>query len=316
MSSWLRDLERLRDGGQACVIVTVAASKGSTPLEAGAKMLVTADAIHGTIGGGHLEFKAIEIARDLLHAEGAVGARSMQRFPLGASLGQCCGGLATLLFEPVPRSRADWVSVLARWERDGMPCVMVTPAHGDAERKLLVAKSDTRGTLANPALEEQAIAIARQMLDSAANESRLVALDATGSESSQPALMLFETVRPSDFRIVLFGAGHVGRALVSALSGLRCDITWADSRDAEFPREIPGNVTVELTDVPESVVDHARPGSYFLVMTHSHALDFELTERILRRADFRYLGLIGSVTKRRTFERSPVPHICRHYRRG
>ena len=303
MSDWLQALKRLTERYQACVIVTVAAVKGSAPREPGAKMLVSDKGIYGTIGGGHLEFKAIDIARGLL-APDVAGTRQLQRFPLGASLGQCCGGAATLLFEPVLQQQsAEWVEALASWNRDRVPCVMVTPVHGDGARKLVVTRTETRGTLAGPELQERSIAIAREMLDAGTSEARLLAIDDAGSAPSAPALMLFEPVRRSDFRIVLFGAGHVGRALVNVLSGLRCDVTWVDGRDAEFPREVPVNVTVELTDAPEGEVDHAAADSYYLVMTHSHALDFELTERILRRGDFRYLGLIGSLTKRRTFEK-------------
>jgi xanthine dehydrogenase accessory factor len=65
----------------------------------------------------------------------------------------------------------------------------------------------------------------------------------------------------------------------------------------------PANVTVALTDVPEAEVDAAPSGSYFLVMTHSHPLDQVLAERILRRTDFAYFGLIGSLSKRRQFEK-------------
>jgi xanthine dehydrogenase accessory factor len=102
---------------------------------------------------------------------------------------------------------------------------------------------------------------------------------------------------------VLFGAGHVGRALVNVLSALSCRITWVDSRDDALPTAVPGNVECVATDVPEAEVAAAPAGAYFLVMTHSHALDEQLAGAILARADFAYFGLIGSVSKRRQFER-------------
>lgn len=226
MSDWLDTLRTLRDAGKAAVVVTVASTRGSVPREAGTNMIVTADAVHGTIGGGHLEHKAIAIARDRLAAGDAPGA--LRRFPLGASLGQCCGGIVELLFETVSDDAA-WTDLLA-----------------DARRR-----------------DEHA----------------------TG------------------FTIVLFGAGHVGRALVRGLAGLPCRVTWVDERADAFPRDVPPNVTPVCTDIPEQEVDAAPPGAYFLVMTHSHALDEALAEAILRRADHAYFGLIGSVTKRRAFER-------------
>ncbi|WP_042262321.1 xanthine dehydrogenase accessory protein XdhC [Paraburkholderia heleia] len=103
--------------------------------------------------------------------------------------------------------------------------------------------------------------------------------------------------------IVLFGAGHVGHALVTLLGMLPCVVQWVDERDELFPDEVPANVQIEATDTPAAIVDDAPAGAYFLVMTHNHALDFELTERIMRRRDFAWFGLIGSKTKRVKFER-------------
>ena len=63
------------------------------------------------------------------------------------------------------------------------------------------------------------------------------------------------------------------------------------------------NVTVMTSDVPPDEVARASPASYFLVLTHSHALDEDICAKVLARGDFAYLGLIGSATKRATFER-------------
>ena len=128
-----------------------------------------------------------------------------------------------------------------------------------------------------------------------------VALDASG---------FTQTVLPPDMSIVLCGAGHVGHAIVRALAHLPCRVTWVDERDAmfPFPTEVPPNVVIESTDTPEAVIDQAPAGSYFLVMTHNHALDLALCERIMRRTDFAYFGLIGSKTKRARFEHRMVEH--------
>ena len=103
--------------------------------------------------------------------------------------------------------------------------------------------------------------------------------------------------------VVLFGAGHVGHALVALLGALPCVVEWVDARDECFPDEVPVNVQTEATDTPDAVIDAAPRGSCFLVMTHNHALDFALAERIMRRRDFTYFGMIGSKTKRVKFER-------------
>ncbi|MFT5720158.1 MAG: xanthine dehydrogenase accessory factor [Motiliproteus sp.] len=98
-STWISALARLDAEGTPAVMITVVDEKGSTPRNSGAKMLVSSAAQFDTIGGGHLEYQAIKIARQLLDAKQA--APRLERFSLGASLGQCCGGATTLLFEPL-----------------------------------------------------------------------------------------------------------------------------------------------------------------------------------------------------------------------
>jgi xanthine dehydrogenase accessory protein XdhC len=122
----------------------------------------------------------------------------------------------------------------------------------------------------------------------------------TAAKERQPV------ARERPMHVVLFGAGHVGHALAHLLGNLPCVVQWVDERDELFPDETPANVQVEATDTPAVIVDRAPAGAYFVVMTHNHALDFELTERILRRRDFAWFGLIGSLTKRVKFERRLV----------
>jgi xanthine dehydrogenase accessory factor/xanthine dehydrogenase large subunit len=110
-------------------------------------------------------------------------------------------------------------------------------------------------------------------------------------------------------RVLLFGAGHVGKAIASALAPLPFDIQWIDERAEEFPPQMPGaNVHPIVTSAPLDVVAEAPPGSCYLILTHLHALDFQISEAVLRRGDFAYAGLIGSATKRRRFERTFTAH--------
>ncbi len=207
MNNWISALADLQQQGEACVLVTIIEERGSTPRNAGSKMVVSAGRIFDTIGGGHLEYKAMEIARNML-ASGSQQTR-LERFSLGASLGQCCGGVNVLLFEPMGQPQA---------------------------------------------------------------------------------------------HIAVFGAGHVGRALVPLLASLPCRVRWIDSREAEFPAQLPEGVTQILSEDVIEEVDNLPAGSYCIVMTHNHQLDLELTEAILKRGDFSYFGLIGSKTKRVKFE--------------
>lgn len=100
--------------GVAAVVVTVRAHRGSVPREAGTRMLVAASAIEGTIGGGHLEAKAIATARDALAGRAALPAE--QHWPLGPALGQCCGGAVTLGYETLAQARIDsWAAPAPRF---------------------------------------------------------------------------------------------------------------------------------------------------------------------------------------------------------
>jgi xanthine dehydrogenase accessory factor len=110
-------------------------------------------------------------------------------------------------------------------------------------------------------------------------------------------------------RVLLFGAGHVGKAIATALAPLPFDILWIDERAEEFPPEMPGsNIHRIVTSAPLDMVAEAPPGSCYLILTHLHALDFQISEAVLRRGDFAYAGLIGSATKRRRFERTFTAH--------
>jgi xanthine dehydrogenase accessory factor len=103
------------------------------------------------------------------------------------------------------------------------------------------------------------------------------------------------------FVLNLFGAGHVGTALVKALAPLPCAVNWIDEREDLFDNSLGGNIRIVAVDSPAAEVVLAKPGDYYLVLTHSHALDLEIVEAVLRRGDAGYLGLIGSATKRAVF---------------
>ena len=211
---------RWLDASRPAVLVEVTASKGSVPREAGTRMLVSAAEVAGTIGGGHLELKAIAAAREMLAAGTGTTPRE-QHYALGPALGQCCGGAVTLRWAHV--SAAD----LADWP--------------------------------------------------------------------EPA---------PRFHLQLYGAGHVGRAIAALLAGIPCRVQWIDEREDQFPpRASPPHIERICVEPVEAEVAVAPPGAYVLVLTHSHDLDLAITEAVLRRGDFGYLGLIGSQTKRARFLR-------------
>jgi xanthine dehydrogenase accessory factor len=111
---------------------------------------------------------------------------------------------------------------------------------------------------------------------------------------------------PPRFHLQLYGAGHVGRAIVRLLEGLNCKVQWIDEREAEFPplTSSPSAAHIERLCVEpvQAEVALAPPGAFYLVLTHSHDLDLALTQAILARGDFGFFGLIGSKTKHARFE--------------
>ena len=256
------------------VLVTVAIAEGSVPREPGTKMLVGPDKVTGTIGGGHLELRAIEIARTMLAGE---SARHFERFALGPGLGQCCGGVVHLLFERADAAQA--ALLLERAREDSWRMVAID---GAPEAALFDAAG---AQIVGPG----APAFAR-------DRGTHVMQDAEGRR------WLADAVFAPRAHLVLFGAGHVGAAIVRAMAELPCTVSWVDERDDMFPRDVPANVTVEATDAPEAVVGAAPEGASYLVMTHSHALDQRLTEAIMARPCVGWFGLIGSHTKRKQFE--------------
>ncbi|MEP9372429.1 xanthine dehydrogenase accessory protein XdhC [Mesorhizobium sp. KR1-2] len=124
-----RNIERLRsflDHAPEAALVEVTEAKGSTPRETGAQMLVSPQAIFGTIGGGHLEFMAIDRARQMLAAPRDVGAAHVELdIPLGPEIGQCCGGRVGLSIRPVDAALRNELIAQARAEDAASPHIYV-----------------------------------------------------------------------------------------------------------------------------------------------------------------------------------------------
>ncbi len=100
----------------------------------------------------------------------------------------------------------------------------------------------------------------------------------------------------------IYGAGHVGRALVHALLPLDFTITWVDTSSDRYPAEIPQSVIQLISKNPADVVRYAPSDTRHLVLTYSHALDLELCHQILSHS-FEFSGLIGSATKWARFQK-------------
>jgi xanthine dehydrogenase accessory factor len=253
------------------VRVTVTALRGSAPREAGASMLVDAVGTVGTIGGGRLEWHAVTLARELLRDARSTPVRVADLI-LGPELGQCCGGRVELWLERLTRNDVHWLE--------------------DAARRLRA---------------EPGLAIASNMIDGIVTH-RLLRHSFAGAAAVQierrprEGVTLFEASRPCRPVLWIFGAGHVGQALVRLLAELALfEITWIDSRPELLPGSLPEAVTPRVCDAPAELAATAPAGTHFVVMTHDHALDYELCRVILGRGNSSWLGLIGSASKSARF---------------
>lgn len=243
----------------AMVLVTVAQTEGSAPRGPGTKMLVSLDGSWGTIGGGKLEFTAIEQARKLL--EGEDKSVQLQDYALGPLLDQCCGGRVHLLLEKLTERTQGMLQTI----RDAI-----------ADGEVAGLKSATTGV------------VDKQLCD-AVDTAVLVHRSLT-----EP---LDQETRP----LFMFGAGHVGRAVAPVLATLPFDVTWVDSREDTFPEIVPDGVHTIRTEDPVAEVPRAPADAFYLIFTHSHPLDFDITAAVLTRGDAGFIGLMGSETKNARF---------------
>lgn len=176
---------------------------------------------------------------------------------LGPELGQCCGGAVSLFSEVF-------------------------------DLKALEELDDT--VMARSASEDEMPLSVKRLLATARGQGI----------APEPQLIdgwMVEPVHKPTRNLWIWGAGHVGRALVDVLSPLPdIAITWVDTGPERFPASAPPGVTTVPAAKPAELVRHAPPDAEHLVLTYSHNLDLELCNRLLSH-DFRFAGLIGSATK-------------------
>lgn len=246
--------------------LVIADIEGSCPRETGASMLVWQlpdgrFGQSGTIGGGTLEYEASHRALARLQSD-ALAPPLLERISLGPQLGQCCGGALRLLTEVYDQPA---VQQLAAQK------LILRPVAAGASREtmpLAVKRVETR-------MRAKGILPVPQLLHG----------------------WMIEPILVPEREIWIWGAGHVGRALVSVLSPMpEFAITWIDTQEARFPTDIPPSVRKLVAEEPQELVRHAPKGAEHLVLTYSHALDLELCHRVLAQG-FGALGLIGSATK-------------------
>jgi len=288
MNHWIALLLDKLAIGIPVVRMAVATVRGSAPREAGATLLFWIDeqgrtCSHGTIGGGRLEALALEIAGDLLNP--VREHRRIERFSLGATLGQCCGGVVELYWERFDElKQADLLAKAmtdAEFHREGILryCAM----DGSGREWLIGQGHPGPGTLPPVNFDEQA-----------------------GLLHQGEARYFVECLTDQRTVLWIFGAGHVGQALVHVLADLPFRITWVDSRPEMLDTTVQQTwsrhaMRIITAEAPEEVAVTAPASAWHLVMTHSHPQDMSICDALLRADRFGFLGLIGSRTKAARF---------------
>jgi xanthine dehydrogenase accessory factor len=264
MSEWIGEALAAARRGEALAMVTIVGAQGSTPRETGARMLVWPDRFTGTIGGGSLERQALDQARKLLAQ--TTRRHALQDYPLGPLLGQCCGGHVRLLVERVDSGSLAWLEPAAQARET---FALTAEFEGDAMTRTIGAEAAPSDGPRVPIPEVRRVS---------------------------------ELIRPTLPRLVIFGAGHVGQAVARTFAPLPFHLDWLASREDLRPEANGTRATILGEDGLVEAIDAAPAETLFAIFTHSHDLDYRLTRAVLARGDFRYLGLIGSRTKRRRFE--------------
>ncbi|MCM5558272.1 xanthine dehydrogenase accessory protein XdhC [Pleomorphomonas sp. JP5] len=259
-------LHRLLNRDGVAALVTVVGARGSTPREAGARMVVSiGGAISGTIGGGRLELEAMERAVAGLQ-EGRDGSEHLD-LALGPSMGQCCGGAVSVMIEFFTAARLAAVAELAKAEMAG--------------------PFQTSGRIVGNA------PIDRRIVGTERRAPTAIVGRGGGVDES-----FGEPLRD----LLLFGAGHVGRAVVLALAPLEFHVRWIDGRQSAFPELPLARLEQVVTGTPSAQLKAASDDAFVLIMTHDHGLDLDILHAALSEDRFPYIGLIGSRTKRARFE--------------
>lgn len=203
-----------------------------------------------------------------------------------------------------------WFDAVQRCQHKGEAYALVTvlgctgSTPRDQGSKMVITGESTYDTIGGGHLEFVVTNKAREMIsdNKSVQEIQHFPLGASlGQCCGGSATVLMETFSGCDFHIGLFGAGHVAKALVTILAGLPCKVTWVDSREAEFPADVPANVTQVISDQPTYELEQLPNGSDVLILTHNHQLDYELCLSAIKHGNLRHVGLIGSLTKAERF---------------
>lgn len=277
MRNFIRQIVHALEAGQSVELVSVLSASGSTPRGAGAMLAVFPDGTAaGTVGGGNVEFEAVNFAKTLL-AGGQNALRSF-RFVQGdaASLGMVCGGGVTLHFHFLPGGDGPGVAVL---------------------RELLLADGRNADAWLVRRLEgEQPAAMALAVRGGCPALPELPADLLQNKAVFRDGWFAVPVVKAG--RVYIFGGGHVSQALVPAIAavGFR-PVVYDDRPEFAGPALFPQAEAALCGSFEElGKLLSITPDDYVVIMTRGHQADYEVLTQTLR-SGARYLGCIGSRKK-------------------
>lgn len=204
-----------------------------------------------------------------------------------------------------------WLEAATELDARGETYVLVTvlSTSGSTPRasgtKMVVSHSNIYATIGGGHLEFKVIEQARALIEQGKTCQTIenFQLDANlGQCCGGSTAVMFEVFSCDNLQLDIYGAGHISHSLILILAQLPIRIRWIDSRADIFPAQLPANVQKIVDEEPVQQVSKASANSAFLILTHSHHLDFELCQAIIKRDDALWLGVIGSNTKSKKFQ--------------
>ena len=305
MNSWLKPVKTAITLNNGFVLLTIISTKGSTPCSNGDKIVFSGgESVFGSIGGGNLEFKALSFAEELLSLNS--NGTYLKKYPLGASLGQCCGGYVNVMFESFIQSDAtnSWIETVSNLLQDNEDFIVATIVDSNSEIEFSSKKFVYLDGNLSPNIDDKKIS---SLITKSAKDLLLLSDSPTivqfENQSGALTEVCFEKLLTSEFQpVVVFGAGHISRALMPILINLPIKIYWVDDRAEQFDKYQgeTSQINIICDDFVQSIPDLPN-NSYCLVISYSHQIDFEICEKMIIQNNFSYLGMIGSEIKGKKF---------------
>ncbi len=272
MKIW-HEVVRQLEAKLPCILISIIEKKGSVPRGPGTRMLLRNDgSIYGTIGGGQLEWSIMQQGTEILSNQNE-HYFTLRNQTLGPGIGQCCGGSVTIGLELIsPTYLLKAREFMELEQKGGFQCKVKFSEQGKVIRDLVTDRnsSDTE-------------------------------LEGVNNNVHQESFFI-EDYNELWRQLIIFGAGHIGQALMLAIAPLPFDVTWVDSRKSIFPKVTPKNFNCLVEKNPVNVIASTPDDSFIIITTHSHALDQEITYAALQDDRFAYVGLIGSKSKKASFK--------------